>query len=131
MHQIHPATCVDEQDGLSDGLGEVIVADGKEPTVEDESGLEPRLPREADQGRGAAERVAFLSQNRDRCYDFKNIFANKFGEKMAFFVQNTNSLSKIWIIILFFNYIKTPFFRRKLAKIAEIVIKTSFLTSIS
>jgi hypothetical protein len=25
--------------------------------------------------------------NRDRCYDLKNIFAKKFGEKMAFFLE--------------------------------------------
>jgi hypothetical protein len=31
---------------------------------------------------------------RDRCYDFKNIFAEKFGEKMAFLTENKANFFK-------------------------------------
>jgi hypothetical protein len=57
----------------------------------------------------------------DRCYDFKNIFAEKnakqIAKKLAFLTRNKAKLCKILIITLVFE--KTPFFRRKLAKIAE------------
>jgi hypothetical protein len=39
----------------------------------------------------------------DRCYDFKNIFAEKFSEKMAFSTQNKAKLCKILIITLVFE----------------------------
>jgi hypothetical protein len=55
--------------------------------------------------------------NRDRCYDFSNIFSEKFDEKIAFFVKNTANVRKICIITLVLG--KTPFFRPKLAKLSE------------
>jgi hypothetical protein len=55
---------------------------------------------------------------RDRCYDFKNIFAEKIGKKLAFYAQNKAKLCKNWIITLVFEK-NANFFRRKLAKIAE------------
>jgi hypothetical protein len=55
---------------------------------------------------------------RDRCYDFLNIFAEKFSEKKAFFTQNKAKLCKILIITLVFEK-NANFFRRKLPKIAE------------
>jgi hypothetical protein len=48
---------------------------------------------------------------RDRCYDLKNIFAEKFGENIGRFFA---------VYIYCKNWIVTMFFRRKLAKIAEI-----------
>jgi hypothetical protein len=54
----------------------------------------------------------------DRCYDFLNIFAEKFSEKIAFLTQNKAKLCKILIITLVFEE-KRQFFRRKLSKIAE------------
>jgi hypothetical protein len=55
----------------------------------------------------------------DRCYDFKNIFAEKCCQKYwRFLAQTTASFCKIVIITMFFLR-KTPIFRRKLAKIAE------------
>jgi hypothetical protein len=49
-----------------------------------------------------------FAKTRNRCYDFKNIFAKKLAEnwqkmdkklaKMAFFVQNSASFCKKWII---------------------------------
>jgi hypothetical protein len=33
---------------------------------------------------------ASIGDTWDRCYDSKNIFANKFGEKMAFFAETTS-----------------------------------------
>jgi hypothetical protein len=36
----------------------------------------------------------------DRCFDFKNIFAEFFGEKLAFYTQNKAKLCKILIITL-------------------------------
>jgi hypothetical protein len=44
-----------------------------------------------------------------RCYDFKNIFAEKIGENLAFFAGTTPSFCKKLIITLFFE--KTPIFR--------------------
>jgi hypothetical protein len=80
-------------------------------------------------------------ETRDRCYDYLNIFAEKFGEK-KFLTTNKAKLCKILIITLVIeknanfvteNWQKLPkiviitlvfeknanFFRRKLAKIAE------------
>jgi hypothetical protein len=51
----------------------------------------------------------------DRCYDFYNIFAEKFGKK-AFLTQKEAKLCKILIIMVLR---KTPIFCRKLWKIAE------------
>jgi hypothetical protein len=42
--------------------------------------------------------VKFLQKGvptRDRCYDFKNILAKKFGEKIGVFGQNTAGFCKI------------------------------------
>jgi hypothetical protein len=38
----------------------------------------------------------------DECYDFKNIFAEKIGEKIAFLTRNKAKLYKNLIITLFF-----------------------------
>jgi hypothetical protein len=46
----------------------------------------------------------------DRCYDYLNIFAKKFGEKLAFLTQNKAKLCKILIITLVFEK-KRHFFR--------------------
>jgi hypothetical protein len=54
----------------------------------------------------------------ERCYDLKNTFAKKIGEKMAFLLK----LLLVWgkmIITLFFGEKRQFFFRRKLAKIVE------------
>jgi predicted secreted acid phosphatase len=40
------------------------------------------------------------SVTRDRCYDFLNIFAEKFCEKMAFLAQNKAKFGKKFIITL-------------------------------
>jgi hypothetical protein len=40
---------------------------------------------------------------RDRCFDFKNIFAKKNCEKLAFLTQNKAKLCKILIIALVFE----------------------------
>jgi hypothetical protein len=54
-----------------------------------------------------------------RCYDFKNIFAQKkFAKIMRFLVLNTASLYKYWIITLVFKK-KSKFCCRKLAEIAK------------
>jgi hypothetical protein len=53
----------------------------------------------------------------DRCYDVSNIFAKKFGEKLAFLTQNKAKLCKILIITLVFE--KRQIFRQKLSNIAE------------
>jgi hypothetical protein len=52
--------------------------------------------------------------NRDRCYDFKNIFAKKFGKKMAFLAQNKGKLCKMLIITLVFE--KNAIFPPKIVK---------------
>jgi hypothetical protein len=39
----------------------------------------------------------------DRCYDFLNIFAKKFGKKLAFLTQNKAELCKILNITLVFE----------------------------
>jgi hypothetical protein len=38
--------------------------------------------------------------SRDRCYDFKNIFAKKFSEKIGVLTQNKAKLCKILIVTL-------------------------------
>jgi hypothetical protein len=53
----------------------------------------------------------------DRCYDFINIFAEKFGKKLAFLTQNRAKLCKILLITLVYE--KNAIFCRKLSKIAE------------
>jgi hypothetical protein len=40
---------------------------------------------------------------RDRCYDFLNIFAEKFGKKLAFLTENKTKLCKVLIITLVFE----------------------------
>jgi hypothetical protein len=59
----------------------------------------------------------------DRCYDFKNIFAKKFSEKLVFLAQNEAKLCKILIITLFLR--KTPIFAKYCQKSQKIVIITS------
>jgi hypothetical protein len=54
----------------------------------------------------------------DRCYDFLNIFVEKFSKKLAFLTQNKAKLCKSLIITLVFEK-NAIFFRRKLSKIAE------------
>jgi hypothetical protein len=53
------------------------------------------------------------------CYDFLNIFAEKFSKKMAFLTQNKAKLCKILIITLVFEK-NVNFFHRKLSKIVII-----------
>jgi hypothetical protein len=54
----------------------------------------------------------------DRCYDFLNIFAKKFSEKIGVFVSKQSQiLKKVDHNIGFWE--KRQFFRRKLSKIAE------------
>jgi hypothetical protein len=55
----------------------------------------------------------------DRCYDFKNIFAKKLGEKIAFLTQNKAKFCKILVVTLVFEK-KRQYFRRKLQKIVII-----------
>jgi hypothetical protein len=55
---------------------------------------------------------------RDRCYDFLNIFAEKFSTIIGVFDSNKAKLCKILIITLVFEK-NANFFRRKLSKIAE------------
>jgi hypothetical protein len=55
---------------------------------------------------------------RDRCYDFLNIFAEKFGKNIGVFSTNYSQFCKKNIITLVFEK-KTAIFCRKLAKIAE------------
>jgi hypothetical protein len=54
----------------------------------------------------------------DRCYDFLNIFAEKFSKKWRFLLKLLLVLAKIVIITLVFEK-NANFFRRKLGKIAE------------
>jgi hypothetical protein len=61
---------------------------------------------------------------RDRCYDFLNIFAEKFGEKMAFLTQNKAKLCKNMIITLVFEK-NANFFAENCRKSLKIVIITS------
>jgi hypothetical protein len=59
-----------------------------------------------------------VCQTRDRCYDFLNIFAEKFSENVGVFAQTTASFFKNCHHNIGF-WEKRQFFRRKLAKIAE------------
>jgi hypothetical protein len=59
----------------------------------------------------------------DRCYDFKNIFAEKFGKKLALLTQNTAKLCKILITLVFEK--KRQFFAENCQKSQKIVIITS------
>jgi hypothetical protein len=63
-------------------------------------------------------RTAFYSDTWDRCYDFLNIFAEKFSKEVAFLIQNKAKLCKKFIITLVFEK-KRQFFRQKLSEIAE------------
>jgi hypothetical protein len=51
----------------------------------------------------------------DRCYDFLNIFAEKFSKKMAFLTQNKAKFSKNLIITLVFEK-KTPIISPKIGE---------------
>jgi hypothetical protein len=53
----------------------------------------------------------------DRCYDFLNIFAEKFSGKIGVLTQNKAKLCKNLIITLVFE--KNAIFCRKSSKIAE------------
>jgi hypothetical protein len=57
------------------------------------------------------------SAPRDRCYDFKNIFAENFCKKLAFLTLNKAKFCKKLIIILALR--KTPIFCRKLCEIVQ------------
>jgi hypothetical protein len=54
----------------------------------------------------------------DRCYDFLNIFAEKFRKRLAFLTQKKAKLCQNLIITLV-SFEKKTIFRQKLAKIAE------------
>jgi hypothetical protein len=59
-------------------------------------------------------KLATRKQTRDRCYDFLNIFAEKFCAKnWCFFAQNKAKLCKNWIITLIFE--KNAIFSPKIA----------------
>jgi hypothetical protein len=55
---------------------------------------------------------------RDRCYDFKNIFAEKFSEKIGIFDSKQSQIMQNFDHNIGFCE-KRQFFRRKLSKIAE------------
>jgi hypothetical protein len=61
-----------------------------------------------------AEIMATAVDHGDRCFDFKNIFAEKFGEKIGVFDSNKAKLCKILIIKLILR--KTPIFSQKIGK---------------
>jgi hypothetical protein len=60
----------------------------------------------------------------DRCYDFLNIFAEKFGEKFGVFTQNKAKVCKILIITLVFEK-NANFFAENCRKSPKILIITS------
>jgi hypothetical protein len=60
----------------------------------------------------------------DQCYDLKNIFAKKFGEKKAFLTQNKANICKNFIITLVFEE-NANFFAENCRKWQKIVIITS------
>jgi hypothetical protein len=62
----------------------------------------------------------------DRCCDFRNIFAEKFGKKLAFLTQNKDELCKILIITFVFEK-NAKFFVENCQKSQKIVIITSTL----
>jgi hypothetical protein len=64
--------------------------------------------------------VAANESSWDRCYDFKNIFAEKNAKKLAFLTQNKAKLCKILIITFFLN-----FFAENCQKLQKIVIIAS------
>jgi hypothetical protein len=66
----------------------------------------------------------FLDQFWDRCYDFKNIFAEKNAKKLAFLTQNKAKLCKFLIITLDFEK-NAIFFAENWQKSQKIVITTS------
>jgi hypothetical protein len=61
---------------------------------------------------------------RDRCYDFLNIFAEKFSEKIGVFDSNKAKICKILIITLVFEK-NANFFAEIWQKSQKIVIITS------
>jgi hypothetical protein len=61
---------------------------------------------------------------RDRCYDFLNIFAEKFSEKLAFLTQNKAKLCKKFIITLVLDK-NAYFFAENCQKSQKIVMITS------
>jgi hypothetical protein len=63
-------------------------------------------------------------KSRDRCYDFLNIFGEKFSEKLAFLAQNKAKLFKILIITLVFAK-NANFFAENWQKSQKLVIITS------
>jgi hypothetical protein len=65
-----------------------------------------------------------LYSNWDRCYDFKNIFAESFSKKLAFLTRNKGKLCKILIIKLVFEK-NANFFAENCRKSQKIVIITS------
>jgi hypothetical protein len=67
---------------------------------------------------------SFSSLTKDRCYDFKNIFAEKFSEKSPFLTQNKAKLCKILIVTLVFEK-NANFFAENCQKSQKIVIITS------
>jgi hypothetical protein len=56
---------------------------------------------------------------RDRCYDFKNIFAEKFSKNIGVFCSNLLLVFAKIVIITFVFEKKTPIFSPKIGKIAE------------
>jgi hypothetical protein len=56
--------------------------------------------------------------SRERCYDFKNIFAQNLAKKLAFFTQNKDKFSNNLIITLVFKK-NANFFAEIWEKIAE------------
>jgi hypothetical protein len=57
-------------------------------------------------------------ESRDRCYDFLNIFAEKFSEKIGVFDLKQSKIMQNFDHNIGF-WEKRKFFRRKLSKIAE------------
>jgi hypothetical protein len=66
----------------------------------------------------------FHKLNWDRCYDFLNIFAEKFSKKLEFLTQNKAKLCKILIITLVYEK-NANFFAENCQKSQKIVIITS------
>jgi hypothetical protein len=70
-----------------------------------------------------------LFRTREGCYDFKNIFAEKFSKKMALLTQNTASLRKNGHNFGFQE--KRQFFRRNGGKSLKILIITSIPVNVA
>jgi hypothetical protein len=66
----------------------------------------------------------FTVSTRDRCYDFKNIFAEKNCKKSAFLTRNKAKLCKILIVTFIFEK-NANFFYENWQKLQKIVIITS------